>query len=88
MGVAGLDQHDSRNDRETRVLIDSPVGDPLAQLRAGQFQNLGRTMRFGPSVPWSGWRLTVLTVVRAAFDVIERAQDRIARRLQSGADHS
>ena len=85
VGIAGLDQHDSRNDRETRVLLDSPVGDPLAQLRGGQFQNLGRTMRFGPSVPWSAGRLAALSMIRAAFDVVERTQDRLARRLRRDA---
>ena len=80
VGVAGLDQHDSRNDRETRVLLDSPVGDPLAQLKAGRFQNLGKTMRFGPTVPWSAGRLTAMTALRTAFDVVERTQDWLARR--------
>ena len=82
VGVAGLDQHDSRNDRQTRVLVDSPVGDPLAQLKAGRFQNIGRTMRFGPAVPWSARRLAALSLARAVFDVVERTQDRLARLLQ------
>lgn len=86
VGVAGLDQHDSRNDRETRVLLDSPGDDPLAELKAGRFENLGRTMRFGPGVSWSPGRLAAMTALRAAFDVVERTQDWVARRMPRDAE--
>ena len=82
VGVAGLDQHDSRNDRETRVRLTAPEPDPLAALRAGRFENLGRTMRFGSDVAWSPARLAALRAARAALDVVERTQDRAARRLR------
>jgi hypothetical protein len=80
VGVAGLDQHDAGNDRQTRVLLPTAGSDPLAELRAGRFDNLGRTMRFGARVDWSGWRMEGLAAVRALFDVAERAQDRLAHR--------
>jgi hypothetical protein len=81
VGIAGLDQHDARNDRETRVVLDAPSTDPLGELRAGRFKNVGRTMRFGARAAWSRWRLMGLVAARALFDVVERAQDRLAHRL-------
>ena len=82
VGVAGLDQHDSRNDREVRVRLRGPAEDPLAALRAGNFENLGRTMRFGPTVPWSLPRVSAMILARSAFDLVERTQDGLARRLR------
>jgi PHP domain len=79
VGVAGLDQHDSGNDRETRVRLLAPAADPLAELRAGHFQNIGRTMQFDPRLEWSAGRLALLRARRAAFDLLERAQDRTVR---------
>jgi hypothetical protein len=81
VGVAGLDQHDSRNDRETRVVLDRPTTDPLAELKAGRFTNVGRTMRFDAAVSWGPWRLGALRAVREVFDRVERTQDWVARRL-------
>ncbi|MGH7629368.1 MAG: PHP domain-containing protein [Gemmatimonadales bacterium] len=80
VGVAGLDQHDAGNDRGTRVVLRTPGPDPLVELRAGRFDNVGRTMRFGARVDWSRWSLGGLVVVRTLFDVAERTQDRLARR--------
>ncbi len=80
VGVAGLDQHDAGNDRETRVLLRTQGSDPLVELRAGRFDNVGRTMRFGARVDWSRWRLGGLVAVRTLFDVAERTQDRLAHR--------
>lgn len=84
VGIAGLDQHDSSNDREVRVRLTAPASDPLVEVRAGRFENIGRTMRFGPTVPWSPLRLATLTAARTAFDVMERTQDHVARRLRRG----
>jgi PHP domain len=81
VGVAGLDQHDARNDRKTRVLLHAPSEDPLGELRAGRFMNVGRTMRFGARVAWPRWRLMGLVAARTLFDLAERAQDRLAHRL-------
>ncbi len=79
VGVAGLDQHDSRNDRETRVRLLAEEADPLAALRGGRFENLGRTMRFDPAVSWGPARLGTLRAIRLVYDRIERTQDRLAR---------
>jgi hypothetical protein len=80
VGVAGLDQHDAGNDRETRVVLWDPGADPLTELRAGRFDNVGRTMRFSAQVPWSGWKLAGLGAARALLDAVERVQDRLAHR--------
>lgn len=80
VGFAGLDQHDSRNDRETRVEVRAPdAADPLGALRAGRFENRGRTMRFDASTGVSGARLEALSVARWCYDRIERVQDSIVR---------
>jgi len=82
VGVAGLDQHDCSNDRETRVVVHDANGDPLTQLRRGAFENVGRTMRFDAAVSLSRTRLGVLSLARWAFDGVERVQDRAARSLR------
>lgn len=80
VGTAGLDQHDARNDRETRVrLLPGAAPDPLEALRQGQFENVGRTMRFGARVPWGGLRLGALVLARWGFDRVERTQERVSR---------
>lgn len=80
VGTAGLDQHDARNDRATRVVLDDLDGDPLAALKAGRFVNVGRTMRFGPTVDWGRFRLAMLALARFLLDCVERVQERLARR--------
>lgn len=82
VGVAGLDQHDSRNDRETRVLLDRPSDDPLAELRAGRFTNAGRTMRFSARPDWGAGRLALLTAARFGFDLVERTHEGVSRALR------
>jgi hypothetical protein len=80
VGIAGLDQHDSRNDRETRVILIAGQGaDPLAELKAGRFTNRGRTMGFDAAVSWSPLRLRALAFTRWSFDCLERTQEGIAR---------
>jgi hypothetical protein len=80
VGTAGLDQHDARNDRQTRVVLPRSTEDPLGDLKAGNFTNVGRTMRFDPAVSWSPVRLTLLRTVRWGFDRFERMQEAISRR--------
>jgi hypothetical protein len=80
VGTAGLDQHDSRNDRQTRVVIDHGERDFFAALKAGRFQNVGRTMAFGPRIEWGPIRFTLLLTARWTLDHVERAQARFARR--------
>ncbi|MGH7632267.1 MAG: PHP domain-containing protein [Gemmatimonadaceae bacterium] len=82
VGVAGLDQHDCSNDRETRVVVRDANGDPLEQMRRGAFENVGRTMRFDAAVSLSRARLGMLSAARWAFDGVERVQDRAARSLR------
>jgi hypothetical protein len=79
VGVAGLDQHDGANDRQTRVSIGASETDALDALRGGRFVNHGRTMTFRADVPWSGMMLAGLTAARAVYDRIERTQERLAR---------
>jgi PHP domain len=81
VGVAGLDQHDAANDRETRVITDGGT-DPLRELRAGHFHNRGKTLGFGPRGEWPAAGLAALRVARRTLDVIERTQERwaLARR--------
>lgn len=86
VGTAGLDQHDSRNDRQTRVLVSRDEHDVVEALRAGRFGNTGRTMQFGSAVPIRGARLAALGAARWTLDRVERTQDAIARRLHR-ADH-
>jgi hypothetical protein len=88
VGLAGLDQHDRRNDRQTRVVLRDQAIDPVESLREGRFVNVGRTMRFDSGNGMGGIRLALLSAVRWAFDRVERAQDSVARALRSrrGAD--
>ncbi len=83
VGVAGLDQHDARNDRETRVfLLDPTLKDPLAELKAGRFVNGGRTMRFASQNAFGAGRLAALTVLREGLDVVNRVHERVSLALR------
>lgn len=82
VGIAGLDQHDRRNDRETRVEVSAGAADPIAELRAGRFINRGRTLHFDAAVTMSPLQMRALTVTRWAFDGIERTQERVVRALR------
>lgn len=81
VGIAGLDQHDAANDRGTRVIVDAAAKDPLAEIRAGRFENQGFGMRFGPTVAWPAYQLSLLDAIRFAFDRVERTQERLAKRM-------
>jgi hypothetical protein len=80
-GIAGLDQHDSRNDRQTRVLLlrADPALDPLTELKQGRYVNLGRTMTLQPSEPLGPTALGMLHLLRWGFDRVERTQDALVR---------
>lgn len=83
LGIAGLDQHDARNDREVRVLIDPGIeDDPLQALRSGRFVNAGKTMRLSPA-GWSVLQLGGLSVARLLFDAVERIQHHIGGKLRT-----
>ena len=79
VGTAGLDQHDSRNDRGTRIVLDRGERDPLAAIRAGRFTNLGRTMSFDSAVRWGPARMAGMHALRTAFDRVERLHDRAVK---------
>lgn len=79
VGTAGIDQHDLRHDRQTRVLVRNAAADPLAEIRAGRFTNHGRTMRFDPHPDWPAWRLAMLSGARWALNGVEYVQERAFR---------
>ncbi len=83
VGVAGLDQHDAANDRETRViLLDPEASDPLAELRAGRFLNVGRTMRFASRNGFGVGGLIALTLLRGGLNAASWAQTGLRRALR------
>ena len=84
VGVAGLDQHDNRNDREARVVLRASEADQLAALKAGRFTNRGRTMSFDPSVDWGPGHLISLRLFRMIYDRVERTQEWIGKRWRRG----
>lgn len=80
VGVAGLDQHDSSNDRGTRVVLSQGGAvDPLEELRAGRFLNRGRTMEFDSGVRMGRVRFGLLRQGRRLLDVANRMHDRVVR---------
>ena len=81
VGTVGLDQHDSHNYRQTRVVVDDIHPDPVGALKAGRFTNAARTMTLGPTVEWGPLRLGALSVARWALNRVERLQERLARRI-------
>ena len=83
VGTAGLDQHDSRNDRGTRVvLFDPQAPDPLAELKAGRFVNRGSTMEFPARKPFGPLGLAALIGLRAGLDVVNFVHERVVRVLR------
>lgn len=83
VGIAGLDQHDSRNDRGTRViLLDPEPRDPLAELKAGRFVNRGGTMEFAAKKPFGPLGLAALTGLRLGLDAVNFLHERGARALR------
>jgi hypothetical protein len=82
VGVAGLDQHDARNDRGARVVLGPGAADPLAALKAGHFTNRGTTMRFGAAVAIGPVGLAALEVLRRGLDLTNLVHDRVIRRFR------
>lgn len=80
--TVGLDQHDSENDRELRIELPTVTDDPIATIRRGQFKNVGKTMKFDSRANFSKVGFSSLKLARAAFDVIERTQDKTARAIR------
>jgi hypothetical protein len=76
-GIAGLDQHDSRNDRELRVGITSRDDEPLSAMRKGKFRNIGPYLSMTPSC-LDSWQMPMLRAARWVLDTAEAAQVRFA----------
>lgn len=84
VATAGLDQHDSRNDRETRVELANPSAHhPLAELKAGRFINRGRTMTFGARVGMGTTRLGMLSAARWSLDRVNEVHETLLRMIPS-----
>jgi len=75
VGTVGLDQHDSKNDREVRIVLAGATEDPIAEIRGGRFRNCGRTMSFDSGVHWRPARLNAMSALRWGYDRIERAHE-------------
>lgn len=73
--MVGLDQHDSSNYRQTRVIVDDAEADPIPALKAGRFTNAGRTLTFGRTAEWDPISFGALSLARRVLDGIDRAQE-------------
>lgn len=85
VATVGLDQHDSRNDREVRTQFDADAArDPIAALRAGAYTNVGRGMTFDSRAALPANVMRSLRIRRRAIDTVNHVHDRVmitARRL-------
>jgi predicted metal-dependent phosphoesterase TrpH len=89
LAVAGLDQHDARNDRRTRVVLHDPsADDPVAELRAGRFTNRGLTFGFAARPAWGAVRLNALKGLERGLRGVERVHDRLVRSRRAGRGKS
>ena len=80
VATAGLDQHDSRNDRETRVILHDPsASSPLVELKAGRFTNKGRTMTFDSRVSMGPGKLALMSGARWSLTVADVVHGRVRR---------
>jgi hypothetical protein len=78
VATVGLDQHDGSNDREVRTLISADdVAAAADALRAGRFRTTGRNATFDSVASMSAGEMRSLRFRRAAFDVVERIQNRV-----------
>ncbi|MGE0352565.1 MAG: PHP domain-containing protein [Gemmatimonadales bacterium] len=83
VGTAGLDQHDARNDRGTRVVLDDTAPpDPLEALRAGRFTSRGVTMQMDAAVSFGPVRLLTLTAMRRGLDAVNRVHETVMKSLR------
>ncbi|MGI8495992.1 MAG: PHP domain-containing protein [Gemmatimonadaceae bacterium] len=74
VGIAGADQHDASQDAGTRVILDTESADPVEDLIAGRFTNVGRTMRFGSEVSLTSSRLRTIEAARWTVDRVGRTR--------------
>jgi hypothetical protein len=83
VATVGLDQHDSRNDREMRVFIDaSSLSDPLGALKRGDFTNFGRTMRFDARAALAPGTPRGVRGARAGLDLVNSVHERTIKTLR------
>jgi len=90
VATVGLDQHDSTNDRQLRVVLAKPSDDPIAELKRGAHMNYGKIIQFDAHASIAEGRLAALKTARMAFDIVERTQDktvRLVRRLTRMSTH-
>jgi hypothetical protein len=84
VGIAGLDQHDGRNDRGTRITLTSREWtDPLVEMRAGRFENSGLHLRFDSHATLSRPRRVALVSGRAVLDFVNLAHERMVRTVRA-----
>lgn len=83
LAIAGLDQHDARNDRQVRIVLDRGCEtDLFGALHAGSFSNKGLTMTFRPDLAWNPGQMIALGSGRILFDAVERVQEYSANLLR------
>ena len=63
-------------------LLADGAADPLEELRAGRFVNIGRTMRFPSRAPFGIGAMGVLTLLRGGLDVVNAVHERMSRTLR------
>ena len=83
VAIAGLDQHNARNDRGARVILEKVEAEPLAAIRAGRFSNRGVTMGFDAHATLGSLPLAALSAARAGLDLVNLAHERVMRVLHS-----
>lgn len=79
VAIAGLDQHDGRNDREARVLTSGGVDDALEDLSAGRFRNAGRLVSFDSAASFTPISFLTLRLSRLLLDQANQVHDRLVR---------
>jgi len=82
VATVGLDQHDSSNDRGLRILVASDAPDPLGEIHAGRFTNLGHKMTFDAAASLTSSRMRRLRVQRRALDAVDGVHERIMRAIR------
>ncbi|MEP6690699.1 MAG: PHP domain-containing protein [Gemmatimonadaceae bacterium] len=79
VAIAGLDQHEVATDGGIRVLVDRTASDPIAELAAGRFVNVGRTMRIGSDGAVTRGRLGTVHAARWTIDHLRETRHWVVR---------
>lgn len=88
IGTVGLDLHSLDDDSAIRLVVDAAAEDPLVELRHGRFMNIGRTIRFSPTVQIAPTRLFFLRVARQTIDAVVRSKQKLSRIVQRFLAHT